>query len=163
MAHNLCSATFISGLDAEATADELVKPMLPGFVGPLLRYHVDPTLKTVQASVAGFKPMRAAFTAGYGCRLVLGPLYSGPVPAIRRAASPADSFAPPTQVVAEDSDINAALDREFTEQPARGQRIYIIPSEQLIVARFGYSPGPDFGIVEDLALIKAAITALRSH
>jgi hypothetical protein len=49
MAHNLCSARFISGLDPKATADELVKPMLPGFVGPLLRYHVDPALKTVDA------------------------------------------------------------------------------------------------------------------
>jgi hypothetical protein len=33
----------------------------------------------------------------------------------------------------------------------------------LIVARFGYSPEPDFGIMEDLALIKAAINALRSR
>jgi len=31
-AHNLCSAAFIAGLDPQATADELVKPMLPGFV-----------------------------------------------------------------------------------------------------------------------------------
>ena len=59
MAHNLCSAVFISGLDAKATADELVKPMLPRVVGPLLRYHVDQDLKTVEASVAGLKPMRA--------------------------------------------------------------------------------------------------------
>lgn len=94
------SATFISGLDAKATADELVKPMLPEWVGSRLRYHIDPTLKTVEASVACGN---------------------------------------------------------------RGQRIYIIPSEHLIVARFGYSPEPDFGILEDLALIKAAITALRSH
>lgn len=45
----------------------------------------------------------------------------------------------------------------------RGQRIYIIPSERLIVARFGYSPEPDFGIIEDLALIKTAIAALHPH
>jgi CubicO group peptidase (beta-lactamase class C family) len=43
----------------------------------------------------------------------------------------------------------------------RGQRIYIIPSEHLIIARFGYSPEPDFGIIEDLQLIDAAIRALR--
>ena len=140
MAHNLCSATFISGLDAQATADELVKPMLPGFVGPLLRYHVDPTLKIVQASVAGFKPMRAAFTAGFGCRLVLDPLYSGPVPAIQRAASPADSFAPRTQVATEDPDINAALDREFTEQPAQRPRyvkaIVIVKGGHVVAERY---------------------------
>jgi CubicO group peptidase (beta-lactamase class C family) len=43
----------------------------------------------------------------------------------------------------------------------RGQRIYIIPSEHLVVARFGYSPEPDFGIIEDLRLIDAAIRALH--
>jgi CubicO group peptidase (beta-lactamase class C family) len=45
----------------------------------------------------------------------------------------------------------------------RGQRIYIVPSQHLIVARFGYSPDPDFGIGEDLQLIDAAINALRDH
>ena len=88
----------------EATADELVKPMLPGFVGPLLRYHVDRALKTAEASVVGLKPMGN-----------------------------------------------------------RGQRIYIVPSEHLIVARFGYSPEPDFGFLEDLQVIKAAIAASRPH
>jgi CubicO group peptidase (beta-lactamase class C family) len=43
----------------------------------------------------------------------------------------------------------------------RGQRIYIVPSEHLIVARFGYSPEPDFGIVEDLQLMDTAIKALH--
>jgi CubicO group peptidase (beta-lactamase class C family) len=43
----------------------------------------------------------------------------------------------------------------------RGQRIYIVPSEHLIVARFGYSPEPDFGIIEDLQLMDTAIKALH--
>jgi hypothetical protein len=73
-------------------------------VGPLLRYHVDRALKTVEASVVGLKPMGN-----------------------------------------------------------RGQRIYIVPSERLIVARFGYSPEPDFGFLEDLQVIKAAIAASRPH
>jgi hypothetical protein len=59
-AHSLCSATFISGLDPQSTEDELVKPMLPGFVGPLLHYQVDRTCKTVDASVAGLAPSHAA-------------------------------------------------------------------------------------------------------
>src|ERR1700760_603029 len=71
MAHNVCSATFISNLDPEATANELVKPMLPGFVGPLFRLHVDREQQSVDASVAGLKPMHAAYAPGYGCRLVL--------------------------------------------------------------------------------------------
>jgi hypothetical protein len=39
----------------------------------------------------------------------------------------------------------------------RGQRIYVVPSRRLVVARFGYSGADDFGIRDDLALIKAAI------
>ena len=42
-----------------------------------------------------------------------------------------------------------------------GQRLYIVPSAHLVVARFGYSRPPDFGIDDDLALIKAAIDATR--
>jgi CubicO group peptidase (beta-lactamase class C family) len=143
MAHNLCSATFISNLDPQATADELVKPMLPAFVGPLLRYHVDRTLKTVDSSVAGLKPMRAVFTPGYGCRLIVDPRYQEPAPAIQRAASPVDSFAPPTQVASKDPGINEALTREFTEQPSQRPRyvkaIVVVKDGHVIAER--YAPG----------------------
>jgi CubicO group peptidase (beta-lactamase class C family) len=44
----------------------------------------------------------------------------------------------------------------------RGQRIYIVPSQRLVIGRFGYSPGPEFGIIEDLRLIKATIAALQA-
>ena len=40
-----------------------------------------------------------------------------------------------------------------------GQRIYIVPSQRLVVVRFGYSAPPSFGIADDVALIKAAIAA----
>jgi CubicO group peptidase (beta-lactamase class C family) len=42
-----------------------------------------------------------------------------------------------------------------------GQRIYIVPSARLVVARFGYSHPPNFGIADDLALVDAAIRATR--
>jgi CubicO group peptidase (beta-lactamase class C family) len=40
-----------------------------------------------------------------------------------------------------------------------GQRIYIVPSARVVVARFGFSNPPDFGIKDDLALIDAALHA----
>jgi CubicO group peptidase (beta-lactamase class C family) len=43
-----------------------------------------------------------------------------------------------------------------------GQRIYIVPSEHLVVVRFGYSRPPDFGMEDDLALIAAVIRAEHS-
>jgi CubicO group peptidase (beta-lactamase class C family) len=42
-----------------------------------------------------------------------------------------------------------------------GQRIYIVPSEHLVVARFGYTKEQDFGIEADVQLIAVAISALR--
>jgi len=42
-----------------------------------------------------------------------------------------------------------------------GQRIYIVPSAKLVIARFGYSQPPDFGIKDDLALIAATIRATQ--
>jgi CubicO group peptidase (beta-lactamase class C family) len=38
-----------------------------------------------------------------------------------------------------------------------GQRIYIVPSAQVVVARFGTSAPPDYGIEDDLPLIAAAV------
>jgi CubicO group peptidase (beta-lactamase class C family) len=143
MAHSLCSAAFISGLDPQATADELVKPMLPGFVGPLLRYHVDRTLKTVDASVAGLAPLRAAFTEGFGCRLVIDPRSKSLLPATPREASPPDPFGPATQVATNYPAINAALTLEFTEQAAQRPRfvkaIVIVKDGRVVAER--YAPG----------------------
>jgi CubicO group peptidase (beta-lactamase class C family) len=42
-----------------------------------------------------------------------------------------------------------------------GQRIYIIPEEHLVIARFGYTTGRNFGIEADVKLIAATIAALR--
>jgi CubicO group peptidase (beta-lactamase class C family) len=42
-----------------------------------------------------------------------------------------------------------------------GQRIYIVPSQKLVVVRFGYSPPPSFGLADDVALLKVAIEATR--
>jgi CubicO group peptidase (beta-lactamase class C family) len=143
MAHNVCSATFISNLDPDATANELVKPMLPGFVGPLFRIRVDRDRQTVEASVVGLKRMLAKYSQGYGCRLVLDSSYNDPAPIIPRAASAQDSFAPPTQVDSQDASINSALDVEFTEQasqPPRFVKAIVVVKEGHVIAE-RYAPG----------------------
>ncbi len=43
----------------------------------------------------------------------------------------------------------------------RGQRIYIVPSERLVMVRNGYTGGDDMGIHEDMKLLKVAIAALK--
>jgi len=49
----------------------------------------------------------------------------------------------------------------FFASGTMGQRIYIVPSAHLVVTRFGYSAPPDYGIQDDVALIKAAIESYR--
>ncbi len=43
----------------------------------------------------------------------------------------------------------------------RGQRIYVVPSERLVMVRFGYSTPPSFGITGDMALLKTAMERLH--
>ena len=142
-AHILCSAVFVSGLDPQHTEDELVKPMLPGFFSPLLRYQVDRTRQTVKASVAGLAPARAEFTPGFGCRLRLDPAVPSLERVIARNASPSDAFAPSTEVGTKDAAINAALDAEFADQPGERPRfvkaIVIVKEGHVVAER--YAPG----------------------
>jgi CubicO group peptidase (beta-lactamase class C family) len=49
----------------------------------------------------------------------------------------------------------------FYASGTMGQRIYVVPSERLVIVRFGYSAPPDYGIEDDLALIKASIAATK--
>lgn len=43
----------------------------------------------------------------------------------------------------------------------RGQRIYIIPSRHMIIARFGYTPTQGFGLRQDMALMRVALARLK--
>lgn len=49
----------------------------------------------------------------------------------------------------------------FFASGVMGQRIYVIPSQRLVVVRFGYSAPPSYGIEDDIGLIAAAIAAYR--
>ena len=48
----------------------------------------------------------------------------------------------------------------FFASGIQGQRIYVVPSKHLVIARFGYSEGPDFGLQNDVFLIDAVIRSI---
>lgn len=160
VAHNLCSSIFISSLPEKETYDELVG----GLIGParlLVRYHIDRSAKTVDASIL-VAHAHAVFTPGYGCRLTYpgdGPL---PAPEPQTEAPASDSFAPPDAVQTQNPALKAALDEAF-EGAGAGERhlkaAVIVKDGRVMAER--YAPG--FGIdtpVMSFSVAKSVTNAL---
>ncbi|MGC2834200.1 MAG: serine hydrolase [Methylocella sp.] len=67
--HQLCSATFVAGLDPDEFYNEAIKPKL-GPIGALLRYEVDRQQREVRTSLAGLVHSRAVHDGPFGCRVL---------------------------------------------------------------------------------------------
>lgn len=145
-AHNLCSAKFVAGLDADATFRELVRPMIGPGIASLIHYHVDDSKSTMSASFFGAFRSTARATPGYGCRLEYpydlriyprAPVQTVPMP---------DEFAPLTPVGGLNPAIAAAVDRLFAEsadQPNKNVKAVVIVKDGRVIAE-RYAPG--FGV-----------------
>ena len=145
-AHNLCSAKFVAGLDADATFRELVRPMIGPGIASLISYRVDDSISTVTASFSGAFRSTARATPGYGCRLE----YSHDLPILPRALKQtvpiAGGFAPSTPVSATDPTIAVAVDRVFAEradQPIKDVKAVVVVKGGKVIAE-RYASG--FGI-----------------
>ncbi len=141
-AHNLCDAVFTQGLNPEQTFAELVRPM-SGPVGGLIRYRVDRGGRRVDASVLSLFRARAAWTEGYGCRLIWSPRDMSPLPAPPFPLSPPDGFAPPTVTSPKNPVLTAALESEFADLPGETPRfvkaVVIVKNGKVAAER--YAPG----------------------
>src|SRR5215469_11916575 len=144
-AHNVCSATFVAGLDPQATFKELVQPIIGSTLGGLASYRVDRAHRSVEATFAGLFHAKADFTPGYGCRLEFA---DTPPPPAARALLPApadDGFAPAGQVTSTDPTITAAIDRVFDEhagEPIKDVKAVVIVKNGHVIAE-RYAPGFD--------------------
>jgi CubicO group peptidase (beta-lactamase class C family) len=67
--HQLCSAVFVGGLDAEQFFDEAIRPKL-GPISALLHYEVDRQQREVRTSLGGLIHSRAIHDGPFGCRVV---------------------------------------------------------------------------------------------
>lgn len=67
--HQLCSATFVAGLDPDEYYNEAIRPKL-GPIGALLRYEVDREQREVRTSLAGLMRSRAIHDGPFGCRVL---------------------------------------------------------------------------------------------
>jgi CubicO group peptidase (beta-lactamase class C family) len=144
-AHNLCSATFVGGLDPDATFDQQVRILVQG-AARFIHYSVDRTERSVTASFAWLVQARAQETPGYGCRLDAADNIPAPPPRPAAIAFAPDGFAPPDVVPAADPAIAAAIDRLFAEepqQPLKTVKAVVVVKDGRVVAE-RYAPG--FGV-----------------
>src|SRR5262245_6436410 len=66
--HQLCSATFVAGLDPTEYYNEAIKPKL-GPIGYFLRYEVDRERQEVRVDLASLVHSRAIYDGPFGCRI----------------------------------------------------------------------------------------------
>jgi CubicO group peptidase (beta-lactamase class C family) len=149
VAHSICSLTFISGIDPDATNHDLVEPVI-GFPNRFIHYHVDRAAHTVEASIFTRLRARARYTPGYGCRLEYPEDSPAPAPLPTQTAAAPDNFAPAQPVAATDPSIAAAIDRVFAEdstQPIKDVKAIVVVKNGRVIAE-RYATG--FGVATPL-------------
>lgn len=146
-AHDLCSETFVSGLDPKQVFDESLKPR-PGFhlVGWSMRYTIDRERREVRASLAGTLASRALHRPGAGCVLVHGDAALPAVPPAPPPRAPAllPSIAASDEVVVPARpELKAVLDAAFAEPAAppheRTKAVVVLHEGRVVAER--YAPG----------------------
>jgi CubicO group peptidase (beta-lactamase class C family) len=169
VAHNVCSKSFVSGLDpqtvfAETTDRAGVRRLRWG-----LRYHLDRTAQTVDASLAGLFNNRAAFHDGFGCVLLRGPnepyLLKSDLAALKLPKSPPllAEIAGPTLVEPSDPALKAALDHAFEEPAAppfrRTKAVVVVHNGTVIAERYADGIGIDTPLL-GFSMTKSVVNAL---
>ena len=169
VAHNVCSKTFVSGLDpqtvfAETTDRAGVRRLRWG-----LRYHLDRTAQTVDASLAGLFNNRAAFHDGFGCVLLRGPnepyLLKSDLAALKvpKSSPLLTEIAGPTLVEPSDPALKAALDHAFEEPAAppfrRTKAVVVLHNGTVIAERYADGIGIDTPLL-GFSMTKSVVNAL---
>lgn len=145
VSHSICTAAFVSHIDPEQMFKEEQLPNMRS-VGWAVRFHVDPDLHEVRATVLGMFAARAVYREGLGCVLVHG---EEPVPdAGGFRDSPIASAFPESAVVEpKDPALRRALDAAFAEPnpatPRLTKAIVVLHDGQLIAERYAPGYGPE--------------------
>jgi len=151
VSHQLCSAVFVSGLDAQKFYGEAIEPMLSP-AGFLFNHKVDRARGEVTASVAGMAQSRAVYRPPLGCVLVHGsPPLSVDIASGSMVASLLPSIAKHEVVQSVDPVLNKALDRAFEEPDSAPHRwtnaVVVVHDGHVLAER--YAPG--YGVDTPLA------------
>ena len=169
VAHNVCSKTFVSGLDPQTVFSETTERAGLRGLRSVLGFHVDRTTRTVDASVAGMFGSRAVFHEGLGCVLLHGSrepyILKSDIEALRIPKSPPllPEIAGPDIVQPSDPALKAALDHAF-EEPAeppfrRTKAVVVVHEGKVIAERYAAGIGVETPLL-GFSMTKSVINAL---
>jgi CubicO group peptidase (beta-lactamase class C family) len=168
VAHNVCSKTFVSGLDPQTVFSETTARDGLRRLRPVLRMQVDLAAKTVDASAAGLLGSRAIFHDGFGCVLLHGRepyIPKSDIEALRVPKAPPllGEIAGPDVVQPSDPALKAALDHAF-EEPAeppfrRTKAVVVVHDGKVIAERYAAGIGVDTPLL-GFSMTKSVINAL---
>jgi CubicO group peptidase (beta-lactamase class C family) len=169
VAHNVCSKSFVSGLDPQTVFAETIDREGIRSLRPVLRYRLDRATGTVDASVAGLFGSRAAFHDGFGCVVLHRPdepyLLKSDIAALKKPKSPPllSEIAGPAVVEPADPGLKAALDHAFEEPAAppfrRTKAVVVVHEGHVIAERYADGVGIDTQLL-GFSMTKSVINAL---
>ena len=169
VAHNVCSKTFVSGLDPQTVFSETIERDGLRRLRRLLTFQIDRTAGTVNASVVGMFGSRAEFHEGLGCVLRHGTtepyILRSDVDALKIPKSPPllAEIAGPDAVQPSDPALKAALDHAF-EEPAgppyrRTKAVVVVHDGKIIAERYAAGVGVDTPLL-GFSMTKSVVNAL---
>jgi CubicO group peptidase (beta-lactamase class C family) len=169
VAHNVCSKTFVSGLDPQTVFSETIERDGLRHLRPLLSFQIDRAARTVDASLAGLAASHALFRDGFGCVGLNGstPPYlpRSDLEALKAPKAPPllPDIAGPEIVAPSDPALEAALDHAF-EEPAeppfrRTKAVVVVHDGKVIAERHAKGIGIDTPLL-GFSMTKSVVNAL---
>lgn len=169
IAHNICSKTFVSGLDPQTVFEETTDRDGIRRLRWVLRTYVDRSRNIVDASAAGLFGTRAVFHEGFGCVVLHGPgqpyILKSDIAALRTPLTPPllPEIAGPAVVEPSDAGLKAALDHAF-EEPAsppfrRTRAVVVVQDGKVIAERYADGIGVDTQL-RGFSMTKSVVNAL---
>ena len=169
VAHNICSKTFVSGLDPQIVFAEVLDRAGIRRLRYMLGFRLDRVAKTVDVSTLGLFRSRATFHEGFGCVEPLGSsqpyLLKTDVEALKIPKTPPllPEIAEPGVVEPSDPALQAALKHAF-EEPAeppfrRTKAVVVVHDGKIIAERYAVGIGIDTPLL-GFSMTKSVINAL---
>ena len=169
VAHNVCSKSFVSGLDPERVFSETIDRAGIRRLRWGLNYRLDPTGQSVDASLAGLFGSHAVFHDGLGCVLIHESrepyILQSDIAALKTPKAPPllGEIAGPALVEPADPKLKAALDHAFEEPPAppfrRTKAVVVVRDGRVIAERYADGIGVDTPLL-GFSMTKSVINAL---